>query len=106
MSAAGAPASPRERLRSQLRLGELLGVALQGMRARRLRACLSALGIAVGIGAMVAVVGISASSQAQLLATIDALGTNLLTVSPGTTFSGANEGLPDTGVPGIDHQHH
>jgi putative ABC transport system permease protein len=71
------------------------------MRARRLRACLSALGIAVGIGAMVAVVGISASSQAQLLATIDALGTNLLTVSPGTTFSGTNEMLPTTAVPMI-----
>ncbi|MFZ0042322.1 MAG: ABC transporter permease [Solirubrobacteraceae bacterium] len=82
---------------------ELLGVALQGLRTRRLRAALSALGIAIGIGAMVAVVGVSASSQAQLLATIDALGTNLLTVSPGTTFAGNNEVLPDTAVASIDH---
>jgi putative ABC transport system permease protein len=82
---------------------ELLGVALQGLRTRRLRAGLSALGIAIGIGAMVAVVGVSSSSQAKLVATIDSLGTNLLTVAPGTTFLGANEVLPDTAVPMIDH---
>jgi putative ABC transport system permease protein len=82
---------------------ELLGVALQGLRTRRLRAALSALGIAIGIGAMVAVVGVSSSSQANLLATIDNLGTNLLTVSPGTSFLGNNEVLPDTSVPMIDH---
>ncbi len=51
---------------------------------------------------MVAVVGVSASSQAKLLATIDALGTNLLTVSPGTNFLGNNEVLPNTSVPMID----
>ena len=82
---------------------ELLWVALQGLGTRRLRAALSALGIAIGIGAMVAVVGVSSSSQATLLAQIDALGTNLLTVTPGTTFLGANEVLPDTAVPMIDH---
>jgi putative ABC transport system permease protein len=82
---------------------ELLSVALQGLRTRRLRAALSALGIAIGIGAMVAVVGVSASSQANLLATIDRLGTNLLTVAPGQTFVGANEVLPNTSVPMIGH---
>ena len=78
---------------------ELLSIAIQGLRTRRVRASLSALGIAIGIGAMVAVVGVSASSQANLLATIDTLGTNLLTVAPGTTFLGANEVLPSTSVP-------
>jgi putative ABC transport system permease protein len=82
---------------------ELLGVALQGLRTRRLRAALSALGIAIGIGAMVAVVGVSASSQASLLSTIDALGTNLLTVTPGQTFLGANEALPSTALASIKH---
>jgi putative ABC transport system permease protein len=82
---------------------ELVGTALQGLRTRRLRAALSALGIAIGIGAMVAVVGVSASAQANLLSEIDALGTNLLTVTPGQTFLGANEVLPDTAVPSIDH---
>ena len=83
---------------------ELLSVALQGLRTRRLRASLSALGVAIGIGAMVAVVGVSASSQANLLATIDSLGTNLLTITPGQTFLGSNEVLPSTAVGSITHQ--
>jgi putative ABC transport system permease protein len=82
---------------------ELLSVALQGIRTRKLRAFLSALGIAIGIGAMVAVVGVSASSQANLLALIDRLGTNLLTVSPGQTFSGDDAVLPTTAVGSIRH---
>ncbi len=82
---------------------ELFGVAVQGLGTRRLRAALSALGIAIGIGAMVAVVGVSASSQANLLSTIDRLGTNLLTVTPGTTFFGAGEVLPNTAIPMIGH---
>jgi putative ABC transport system permease protein len=82
---------------------ELFAVAVQGLRTRRLRASLSALGIAIGIGAMVAVVGVSASSQANLLSLIDNLGTNLLTVTPGQTFLGSNEVLPDTAVGTIVH---
>jgi putative ABC transport system permease protein len=88
---------------ARLPFPQLVGTALQGPRTRRLRAALSALGIAIGIGAMVAVVGVSASAQANLLAEIDALGTNLLTVTPGQTFVGANEVLPDTSVPMIGH---
>jgi putative ABC transport system permease protein len=95
------PTAPSERTKLSAR--ELLGVAVQGLRTRRLRASLSALGIAIGIGAMVAVVGVSASSQANLLATIDSLGTNLLTVAPGQTFLGANEALPSTALAAIDH---
>jgi putative ABC transport system permease protein len=91
---------------ARLPLSQLLGTALQGPRTRRLRAALSALGVAIGIGAMVAVVGVSSSAQANLLAEIDALGTNLLTVTPGQTFLGANEVLPDTAVPMIDHMQH
>jgi putative ABC transport system permease protein len=98
-------AAPRRRAIGAARLPprELFGAALAGLRTRRLRAALSALGIAIGIGAMVAVVGVSASSQANLLAEIDALGTNLLTVSPGQNFEGQNEVLPATSVPMIDH---
>jgi putative ABC transport system permease protein len=97
--AARAPAAGTARLPVR----ELFGTAFQGLRTRRLRAALSALGIAIGIGAMVAVVGVSASAQANLLAEIDALGTNLLTVTPGQTFLGANEVLPDTAVASIEH---
>ena len=78
------------------RLGarDLLGVAASGVRTRRLRAALSALGIAIGIAAMVAVLGISSSSRADLLAQLDSLGTNLLRVTPGETFFGADAKLP------------
>ena len=58
--------------RARLPARELFGVALQGLRTRKLRAALSALGIAIGIGAMVAVVGVSSSAQANLIAEIDA----------------------------------
>jgi ABC-type lipoprotein release transport system permease subunit len=73
---------------------DLLGVAGSGLRTRRLRAALSALGIAIGIAAMVAVLGISESSRADLLAQLDRLGTNLLRVTPGETFFGAEAKLP------------
>nr|WP_239137932.1 ABC transporter permease [Sphaerisporangium rufum] len=66
------------------------------MRARPLRAFLSALGISIGIAAMVAVVGVSSSSRAELDRALAALGTNLLTVSRGTTLTGEQAWLPDT----------
>ena len=50
-----------------------------GLHGRPARAVLSAAGIALGIATMVGVLGISNSSRAQLVAQIDALGTNLLT---------------------------
>ncbi|HEY3921081.1 MAG TPA: ABC transporter permease [Gaiellaceae bacterium] len=73
---------------------DLARVASVGLRTRRLRAALSALGIAIGIAAIVAVLGLSASSRAGLLAEIDQLGTNLLTVSNGQTLFGQTAELP------------
>jgi putative ABC transport system permease protein len=78
---------------SRLRPSDALRVAATGLRARPLRAVLSALGIAVGIGAMVAVVGISASSRAEVDRQIEALGSNLLTVEPGQTFRGGETAI-------------
>jgi putative ABC transport system permease protein len=101
-SASGAAGGGRIE-RARLPFTELLGTSLGGLRSRRLRASLSALGIAIGIGAMVAVVGVSASAQANLLAEIDALGTNLLTASPGQTFAGNTEVIPDTALAMIRH---
>ena len=71
-----------------------LRVASVGLRARPLRAALSALGIAIGTAAIVAVLGLSSSSQAGLLAEIDRLGTNLLTVEAGQSFTGTKSTLP------------
>jgi len=80
---------------ARLRLSDLAGLASIGLRTRKLRASLSALGIAIGVAAIVAVLGLAASSQAQLLAEISRLGTNLLTVTNGQTFTGSIAELPD-----------
>jgi putative ABC transport system permease protein len=79
---------------ARMHLGDLARVASIGLRSRRLRAGLSALGIAIGIAAMVAVLGLSSSSQAGLLAEIDRLGTNLLTVTNGQNLFGQTAELP------------
>ena len=81
---------------ARLRSGDMARVASVGLRTRRLRAALSALGIAIGVAAIVAVLGLSSSSQAGLLAEIDQLGTNLLVVTNGQTFTGASATLPST----------
>jgi putative ABC transport system permease protein len=77
---------------------DALRLAAYGLRARPLRVALSALGIAIGIAAMVAVVGTSASSRAKLDRQLAALGTNLLTVAPGQTLFGEKATLPDQSV--------
>jgi putative ABC transport system permease protein len=84
----------------RMRAGDLARVASVGIRTRKMRAGLSALGIAIGVAAIVAVLGLSASSQAGLLAQIDKLGTNLLTVSTGQTMFGEDASLP-TEAPGM-----
>lgn len=78
----------------RLHASDLARVASVGLRTRRIRAALSALGIAIGVAAIVAVLGLSSSSQAGLLAEIDTLGTNLLTVSNGQTLFGQTAELP------------
>jgi putative ABC transport system permease protein len=83
---------------SRLRPRDALRVAGAGLKARPLRAVLSALGIAIGIAAMVAVVGISASSRAQIDQQLRALGTNLLTVQAGESLRGGAAKLPEDSV--------
>jgi putative ABC transport system permease protein len=79
---------------ARLRVGDQARVASIGLRSRPLRAALSALGIAIGTASIVAVLGLSSSSQAGLLAEIDRLGTNLLTATSGQTFTGQAAQLP------------
>jgi putative ABC transport system permease protein len=82
---------------SRLHPADLVRVGSIGLRTRRLRAALSALGIAIGIAAMVGVLGISESSRADLLSVLDRLGTNLLVVQAGTGIGGAGDAeLPTT----------
>lgn len=90
------------RWRSRLRPRDLLGVGTLGLRSRLGRTTLTALGIAIGIASMVAVLGISASSKADLLAEIDALGTNLLQVRSGQSVFGEQTQLPTDAQPMLD----
>jgi putative ABC transport system permease protein len=86
---------PRPRLvPAKLRPSDLARVSSVGVRTRRLRSALSALGIAIGVAAIVAVLGFSASSESALLAEINRLGTNLLEVTNGQNFSGGTAELP------------
>jgi putative ABC transport system permease protein len=91
VTAATAPPAP---VPARLRPADLGRLASAGLRTRKLRAGLSALGIAIGVAAIVAVLGLSASSQAGLLAEIAQLGTNLLTVQNGQDFNGGIAELP------------
>ena len=76
--------------------GDLARIASVGLRTRKLRASLSALGIALGVAAIVAVLGLSSSSEAGLLAQIELLGTNVLTVTAGQSLTGQPAQLPAT----------
>lgn len=91
---APAASAPTRRIRSTLLPRDVARLAATGLRARPTRAILSALGIAIGIAAMVAVVGISSSSQARLNEELSRLGTNLLTASAGTSLTGQQATLP------------
>jgi putative ABC transport system permease protein len=104
----GPPPASRRPAAARLRAGDLARLATVGLRTRKLRAALSALGIAIGVAAIVAVLGLSASSAAGLNAEIAALGTNLLTVQPGQNITGGNASLPIAApamiarLPGVD----
>ena len=97
MTTTSAPAAPAP---ARLRPGDLAGLASIGLRTRKLRASLSALGIAIGVAAIVAVLGLARSSQASLLDEISRLGTNLLTVTNGQNVTGSTAELPQA-APGM-----
>ncbi|HAN08846.1 MAG TPA: ABC transporter permease [Acidimicrobiaceae bacterium] len=80
--------SSRVNLRDSIVLGTL------GLRTRKTRTLLTALGIAIGIAAMISVLGITSSSDAQLKAELDALGPNLIEITPGDSFTSAEVSFP------------
>ncbi|TXS31079.1 ABC transporter permease [Streptomyces sp. ms191] len=83
---------------ARLAPADVLRLGAVGLRARRARIVLSALGIAIGIATMVAVVGISTSSRSDLMAQLDRLGTNLLTAEAGEDAMGQAVKLPKNAV--------
>ena len=90
---------PAQLAHSRLRFGDVLRVGAGGLKTRRLRTALSTLGVAIGIAAMVGVLGLSASSREDLQRKIRALGTNLLEVQAASGFGRGSGTLPDTAVP-------
>ena len=101
------PRSDR-RVGSRLRFADLLALGSAGLTAKPARAVLSALGVAIGVAAMVAVLGISSSSQAKLDERLAALGTNLFSATSAAPVSGDPIPLPGNAsaradrLPGID----
>ncbi|MEU4229727.1 ABC transporter permease [Nonomuraea sp. NPDC026600] len=81
---------------------DVLRVGAAGLRSRPARVILSALGIAIGIATMIAVIGISSSSREQLLRQLDRLGTNLLTAAPGRTLFGEQAKLPVSALSAVE----
>jgi len=69
-------------------IGEIIKVAFQSIRANKLRAILTMLGVIIGVGAVIAVVALGTGAQRAVEARIDALGAQLLTISPGQSFMG------------------
>jgi putative ABC transport system permease protein len=96
----GRPPLPSSTGAARLHLADLAALASIGLRTRKLRAALSALGIAIGVAAIVAVLGLSKSSAAGLNAEIARLGTNLLTVTNGQSLTGGTAELPKA-APGM-----
>ncbi len=90
-----APPAPAALRRCHLRPRDVIAAGAIGLRTRRLRTALTALGIAIGIAALVAVLGISASGRADLIAQLQRLGTNRLTVKAGQSFLGDDSKLPE-----------
>ena len=78
----------------RLRPLDLLRLSTAGLRTRKLRSGLSALGITIGVAAIVAVLGLSSSASAGLLSEISALGTNLLVVENGQNLASQTAELP------------
>ena len=86
--------------KNKLRTRDLFFVAVYGVKARKGRAALTSIGIGIGIAAIVAVSGIAASGSADLLSTLESLGTNLVKASPQAGFFGTQEELAE-GVIGM-----
>jgi putative ABC transport system permease protein len=83
-----------------LSVRDQLALGIVGLRTRKARGMLSALGVGVGIAALVAVMGLAGASKADLMAQLAALGTNVLAATPGQTSLGDEAVLPAS-APGM-----
>ncbi len=88
---------------SRLRFGDVVAAGVGSMTRRGARSVLSALGVSIGIAALVAVLGLSESSRAQLGDELSRLGTNLLVVTPGTGFGTQTAPIDEDAAARINH---
>jgi putative ABC transport system permease protein len=66
---------------------DTLRTSLEAMRSHRMRSALTVLGILIGISAVILTVGLGVGAQQQVTSQVEALGTNLLIITPGSTTS-------------------
>lgn len=81
---------------SRLQIRDSLAITYVSLRTRLLRSALTGAGVAIGIAAMVSVLGVATSSRSDLIAKLDAFGTDLLTARPGQSFVGTETALPSS----------
>ena len=67
-------------------LGEIIRVALEALRANKLRSLLTMLGIIIGVGAVITMVALGSGAQKSVQDRIQALGPTLLSIYPGQSF--------------------
>ena len=87
-----APSVPVPRGAALVRARTTLEIALSGITANKARTLLTLLGIVIGVASVITAVGIGTGSQAQVTSQLNNLGTNLLTVQPGSSSSGGIRG--------------
>jgi len=80
------------------RLRELVGVALTGLFARKVRTALLLMGPTIGVAAIIAAVGLTDSAKGDLKRKVDELGTNLIEASASSSFGAQNPTLPADAV--------
>ncbi len=72
-----------------MELTEIISEAANTLFTNRLRTALATLGIVIGIGSVIALISLGAGSQKAVSDQIQSLGSNLLTISPGSQTSGS-----------------
>ena len=79
-------------------LGESIKIALDGLRANKLRATLTMLGIIIGVGAVIAMVSIGMGVRDKVETSIAGLGSNLLVITPGASSAGGSRQAAGSGI--------
>jgi putative ABC transport system permease protein len=90
------PRRPARRVRRRNGLGANLGSALEALSVNRLRSLLTALGVIVGVAAVIGAVTLTQGTSASINSRFTGLGTNTITVSPGSTQSFGARGAAGT----------